>query len=275
MAITPQLTRYRCADVTLLGDLRRPRGVTLAFTERTGGRSHGPYASLNLGSACGDDPASVEANRQAALGALGVAALSRRLVVPRQVHGREVLVVSSADDAAVAQARHDARSGVDAVVCTAPDVPVLLCFADCVPLVLVAPGGFAVVHSGWRGTIARIAAVALQELVSQVGCAPREVLAYVGPHIGADDYEVSAELAERFRAEFGDDVVPTDRHVDLGLAVRRTLVDAGVEEASLDDSCPSTASCTQRFFSFRAEGGTCGRHGALAVMCDGGGDERA
>ena len=53
----PSLTRYVANGVTLLGDTSRPGGVTFAFTERTGGVSKAPYASLNLGSRCGDDPA--------------------------------------------------------------------------------------------------------------------------------------------------------------------------------------------------------------------------
>ena len=84
--------------------------------------------------------------------------LAANLVEPRQVHGSDVVVVRSSDAASLAASREEAASGRDAVVCTCADVPVLLCYADCVPVVLVAPGGFAVVHSGWRGTIARISA---------------------------------------------------------------------------------------------------------------------
>ena len=66
----PSLTRYVANGVTLLGDTSRPGGVTFAFTERTGGVSKAPYASLNLGSRCGDDPACVAENRARALAAL-------------------------------------------------------------------------------------------------------------------------------------------------------------------------------------------------------------
>lgn len=275
MVVTPHLTRYASHGVTLLGDTRRPGGVTLAFTERTGGFSRSPYASLNLGDACGDDAATVAANRRLMLAALGAEGLEGRLVNPLQVHGSDVLVVSDGSDAAVTKARSDAREGVDAIVCTVTDVPVLLCYADCVPVVLVAPGGFAVVHSGWRGTIARISERALRKLVEAVGCDASEVLCYIGPHISAADYEVSATLAERFVGEFGPDVVSGDNHLDLGLAIRQTLVGAGVRGEAIYDECPSTASTTSRFFSYRAEGGTCGRIGAVAVMIDGAQEVRA
>ena len=266
MAVKPHLTRYASCDVALLGDTRRPGGVTLAFTERAGGLSRPPYASLNLGDMCGDDPSLVKVNRHLLMLALGIERLEGRLVNPRQVHGNEVLVIRDGSDEAVAAARREAREGFDAVVCSAKDVPVLLCFADCVPVVLVAPGAFAVVHSGWRGTIARICAKALRELVAVAACDVSEVLCYVGPHIGVDDYEVESSLAERFAHEFGSDVVGDGGHLDLGLAVRKTLMQEGMGSEAILDECPSTASATGRFFSYRAEGGTCGRHGAIAVI---------
>ncbi len=262
----PSLTRHHCDGVTLLTDESRPSGVTLAFTERTGGVSSAPYASLNLGARCGDDPESVAENRRLALAALGAQDLLENMVVPRQVHGGRVVVVRSAEPAALAAARAEAEEGADAVVCTAADVPVLMCFADCVPVVLVAPGAFAVAHSGWRGTIARIAEKCARALCREAGCEPTDLLAYVGPHIGADDYEVSEELAARFVAEFGASVVPTERHLDLTVAVVAALASAGVGESSVAVCDVSTASATDRFYSYRAEGGKTGRHGALALM---------
>lgn len=266
MATTPHMTRSAHEAVTLLGDACRPGGVTLAFTERTGGVSAHPFASLNLCDYCGDAPEAVAENRRRVLEAMGAGHLAARLVSPLQVHGTDVLVIDEGGDEAVARAQRLAREGVDAVVCVVRDVPVLLCYADCVPVVLVADGGFAVVHSGWRGTEGCISARALEQLVARLGCAPQDVRCYVGPHIAAASYEVSAELAERLAARFGRDVLVGERHLDLGAAVRATLVEAGVPAEAICDECPDTATTTDRFFSYRAEGGSCGRHGALAVM---------
>jgi len=250
--------------VTLLGDDRRPGGVTLAFTERTGGVSTGDFASLNLGSRCGDDPAAVAENRRLVLTALGADAWADALVCPHQVHGDHVVVV---DDATTLDAaRAEAEAGSDAVVCAVPAVPVLLCFADCVPVVLAAPGAFAVAHSGWRGTIARIAQKTLGILADVAGCDAADVGCYIGPHIGPADYEVSEDLAERFRAEFGEKVTPTPRHLDLGFAVSEALVAGGADASRICCVEESTASHTDRFFSYRAEGGSCGRHAAIAVI---------
>ena len=262
------LTTRTSFGVTLLSDERRPGGVTFAFTERAGGVSEGCYASLNLGDSCGDDPACVAENRRRALVALGAAGLDDSLVNPRQVHGDHVVAITQATPEAVLAAQSEARAGADAVVCTVPGVPVLLCFADCVPVVFAAPGCFAVIHSGWKGTIARIARRALSTLLEVGDVRADEVCAYVGPHISGPDYEVSQDLIDRFAAEFGPRVCLEGRHLDLGAAVCQTLIDEGVRPDSIAVCDASTASSTERFFSYRASGGSCGRHGALAVLSD-------
>ena len=263
------LSRYKAAGVALLADGDARGGVTFAFTERGGGVSQAPYASLNLGDRCGDDPACVAENRRRALAAIGAEAFAERLVNPYQVHGDRIVTVAAGDGPAFDEARAQALEGADAVVCTAPDVPVMLCFADCVPVVLTAPGGFAVAHSGWRGTIARISQKAVCALCEATGCSPADVCAYVGPHIGGVDYEVSADLIKQFTAEFGDGVyvgVAERRKLDLGYAVACTLTDAGITRDNFVMCNDSTASNVGRFFSYRAEGGQCGRHAAVAVM---------
>ena len=259
--------------MTLLSDEKPEGGVTFAFTERTGGVSAAPYASLNLGDRCGDDPAAVAENRRRALAAIGADACAEALVTPHQVHGDTVVVVRETSGPAHDEAVRLAGAGADAVVCTAPDVPVLLCFADCVPVVICAPGGFAVAHSGWRGTIARIAQKTAGVLMAETGCQASDLRAYVGPRIGGVDYEVSAEMVRDFSAEFGEGVlvgVAARRKLDLGYAVACALTDAGVTRNNLAMAPGSTASSTDRFFSYRAEHGVCGRHAALAVMTSSG-----
>lgn len=263
MDSAPSITRYESKGVTLLSDRKRPCGVTFAFTERTGGVSTGAYSSLNLGDACGDDAEAVGENRLRALDAVGARGLADRLVNPHQVHGDTVVVVREGTEDELASVRREAREGADAVVCLAADVPVLLCYADCVPVVLVAPGGFAVVHSGWRGTDARIAAKAARMLLAETGATASGLLAYVGPHIGTEDYEVSIELARHFLESFGAGCVLGADHLDLEYCIREALAEAGVGEDRIVSCGGSTASRTDRFYSFRAEG-TCGRHGALA-----------
>lgn len=254
--------------MTLLGDTNRPGGVTFAFTERTGGVSQGAYTSLNLGSRCGDDAQAVAQNRLRALEALGAQSFAHNLIEPVQVHGDTVVVVSDSNPTSLEEARAQARAGADAIVCTVPEVPVLLCFADCVPVVLVTKGAFAVVHSGWRGTLARISAKTVKVLCRITGASPDEIIAYVGPHIHGSDYEVSPELLALFVEEFGTIVDAGEQtpHLDLSGAISTALEQAGLPAHQIVDTCCSTATNTDRFYSYRAEHGQCGRHAALAFM---------
>lgn len=244
----------------------RADGVRMAFTERTGGVSEPPYASLNLGSHVGDDLAAVTKNRRRVLAALGCAGDFERLLVPNQVHGDRVAVVRDGSCEELASVREQIAAGADAIVCTAPDVPVMLCYADCVPVLLSCSGGFAVIHSGWKGTISRISAKAAHALCEASGCPSSAVRAYIGPHIRGDEYEVSQELMERFCAEFGWADIGDSRLLDLGRAIGQTLAEAGVPEDAVCDLGLSTVRGNDRFFSYRAEGGNCGRHAAVAVM---------
>lgn len=259
--------------MTLLGDTNRPGGVTFAFTERTGGVSTGSFASLNLGSRCGDEPHVVAENRAHALRAMGAQSFAASLVEPRQVHGDHIVTVCSNAASDLETVRASAQAGADAIVCTAPEVPVLLCFADCVPVVLVAAGaksGFAVVHSGWRGTLSRISAKAVQTLTQETSCKPSEILAYIGPHITGQDYEVSQELIDAFVSEFGPQAKAsgTQRNLDLSACIVEALESVGVPRASICDCGISTATHLDRFYSYRAEQGICGRHAAIAYMAD-------
>ena len=263
--VAPRIVRTTSHGVALLGDPTRPSGVTLAFTEREGGVSKGPYESLNLHDGCGDDPAAVRENRLRALRAMGLGHLVESLVVPRQVHGDGVVVIADGG-AGLERARERAREGADIIVCTAADVPVLFCFADCVPIILVAEGGFCVAHSGWRGTLARVAGKGLRCLCEATGQAPESVNAYIGPHVAGRDYQVSQELRERFFREFGDDSFVSPDRVSLGACVRVALEEAGADGSRIVACEESTLSMQDRFFSYRGSGGVCGRHAAIACM---------
>lgn len=235
-------------------------GVTFCFTERTGGVSCEQFSSLNLGTKGGDDPACVRENRRRVLAAMGAPDLADGLILPAQVHGSTVAMVDGGPLPSCLDV------GADAVVCTVPNQAVMLLFADCAPVVLVGPGGFAVVHSGWRGTLAGIAGVAARALAQAASCSPLEIAAYIGPHISAEAYEVSPELADRFAERYGAHAVPSDRHLSLAHCIRSSLVEAGVAPNRVVDAGLCTASLTHRFFSHRAERGRTGRHAAVAFM---------
>ena len=259
------LGRVVQGGAALVGDVTG--AVRFGFTERTGGASVAPYDSLNLGAHVGDDPRAVAENRRRALALLGAAHLEQRLLVPSQVHGDRVVVVDAAVAADLASVREDIAQGADAIACTAADVPVLLCFADCAPVVLVAEDAFAVAHSGWKGTYAGIAGKTARVLARSSGANASSIRAYIGPHILGCEYEVSQDLLDRFVERFGPGCAPTSgaRLLDLSYCIKSSLMDAGVPPENVHDTSLSTMGLPGRFYSYRREGGVCGRHGALAV----------
>ena len=249
-------------------------GVRVAFTHRTGGFSPEPCASLNVERASG--ARDVQLNRQAVMDAFGCAGAP--LLSPNQVHRDTIVVARDNAPAAIAADNARADAGCDAVVAACRGVAALLCFADCLPLVLVAPmGQFAVVHCGWRSTVAHLACKSLATLCEQAGCAASEVNAYIGACIRRECFEVGREVADEFSAAFGieDPIVLPGKsadkaYLDLAQAVSLDLQRAGLDPARLADTGLCTVCNNDLFYSFRAEAGTCGRHGAFAWSAEAG-----
>lgn len=251
-------------------ELRESCGIVVAFSERGGGRSRPPFDSLNLAAHVGDDPAAVDENRARLMASLGIASLRERLTMAEQVHGTTVRAVWGAGVGLGAFARQSGPPPVpatDALVTTEPDAPIMLCFADCVPVILVAPGplrGVAVVHAGWRGALAGVVAQGVRRLAVETGAEPAEMLAYIGPHVGVCHYEVSEELLSQFVDAFGT-IAAAQGRLDLGAVVSESLNGVGVPLSSQHRADVCTVERTDAFFSHRAEGLT-GRHGALACI---------
>ncbi len=265
MAELKGLTRVTHDGITLVE--RRDEHVAFAFTERTGGVSEPPYASLNLGSHVGDDLFAVQENRRRALDALGVSLEDAdSLLVPNQVHGDNVVCVMENGADYLETVREQLAEGADAVVCCVPHVPVMLCFADCTPVVITCGAGFAIAHSGWKGTLAKIAGKTARALSEQTGVATSEMKAFIGPHILGDEYEVSQDLMDTFSLQFDNIDTYGPRMLDMSQAIRQSLEEDGVLPCEIYDSGLSTMRLGDRFFSYRREAGTCGRHAALGIM---------
>jgi len=245
-------------------------GIRILFTERTGGASLPPHDSLNLAIHVGDEVSSVSSNRKTLLRALGKTQDPRHLICARQVHGDGAAVVDGSyldqcDSAAMGCVYLD---NTDALLTSHKDLPLLMLFADCVPVILVAEGPVAsvgVVHAGWRGALLGVSGKAARMLAGLAGCAPSEIIAYIGPHICGRCYEVGQEVADSFVREFGGNAVLGGRNVDLSEAVTVDLLRAGLTVGAIAKVGKCTFEHTDRFFSFRASGAT-GRHGALAFI---------
>jgi hypothetical protein len=164
----------------------------------------------------------------------------------------------------------------DGIITDAHDVPLVMRFADCVPVLLYDPVKRAIglAHAGWRGTVAGIGPATVQAMVDTYGSRPADIVAGVGPSIGPCCYEVGPEVVAQVRETFGTTrglVEPETEahgpHLDLWEANRRALEKAGVQRIELSGLC--TACHTHEFFSHRAEAGRTGRFGVILVLPDG------
>jgi len=222
-----------------------PLPVDILATTRQGGVSAGRYATLNLSFAVGDDP----------------------------VHGSHAEIVTAADRGRGALAGTSPVGPADALVTTEPGLVLTILVADCVPVVLYDPAAhvLACVHAGWRGTVARVTAAAVAAMGS-LGSRPEQVIAGIGPAIGADRYQVGGDVAAAVRAAFG----PAGEHLlasdgpgrwrlDLPTANRSVLLAAGVPEAQIHPAGLATGPDPGLFFSHRA-GPPCGRFALLARL---------
>ena len=237
-------------------------GVRVAFMSREGGVSEGAFASLNTGINTDDDMERVRRNQAIVLEAMGCPGAP--LVVPNQVHGTAIVRVDGAQD--VRRALDEAAAGADAVMVRTPGVAALLNTADCLPLIIVAPSGaFAVVHAGWRGALAGIAGKAARALAEAGGEDPAGFNAYIGPHIRQECFETSEEIAAQFADAFGEDVLADSRHVSLARVVGVDLARAGVSAERIADAGICTVCASERYFSYRATDGICGRQAVVAV----------
>jgi len=231
-----------------------PGHVRVVSTLRAGGVSEGAYASLNLAAHVGDREAAVTANR---LLLREAAHLPAEPLWLEQVHGTDV-------------ARHGDASFIpraDASVAFAPGAVCAVMTADCLPVVLTDRTGsrVGVAHAGWRGLLGGV----LQATIAELGVAPGQLLAWLGPAIGPEAFEVGAEVRAGYLAavpDCGACFTPnaTGRYLaDLYGLARRVLDRAGVGSVYGGGWC--TLREPERFFSYRRDGVT-GRMATLAWL---------
>lgn len=235
----------------------RADGVGGLMTTRAGGVSRDAYASMNLGDAVGDESEAVATNRLRFERACGAAP-----VFLRQVHGRRVVRVDRAD--LERPEPHEA----DASVATTAGVACVVLIADCLPILLVAPGarGVAAVHAGWRGLAAGVVEATVRELTLAASCEPGELQAWLGASIGPHAFEVGADVLEAFGASRADVSRGGDRPsrfapfragkwlADLPGLARDRLHSLGIDRVTGGDAC--TVGEPSRFFSYRRDGVT-------------------
>lgn len=236
-------------------------GIDNAVFMRKGGVSPVPWDSLNVGTRVGDDPARVIENHRRLFKAIGRPLES--MFDSAQVHGSTTLTAKAP------RGYVDERLEGDALLTDNPEVTLFMRFADCMPIFLFDATRRVVglVHTGWRGTVGGTLSNALKTLLSYYGSRPKDILAAIGPGIGAHHYEVGKEVIEAVQRSFGvhaDDLLPQEDgkvKFDMWAANKLLLEEGGVEQIVISGIC--TACQMGDWFSHRGEGGKTGRFGAL------------
>ena len=244
------------------------------FSTRAGGVSS-VYGgnTLNLGWTKEDNPALVAENRRRFLSAVD-ANDEAVLVGVRQVHSGVVKVIREGDGALEGRlqtAEGKALLEGDGLITDVRGVLLGVGTADCVPVLVAdvkkrAVGAF---HAGWRGTVARIAEHGVAKMIAEFGSRPEDIVAAVGPAIGACCYTVGEEVRGEFGRQFryADELFRGkngDIHLNLWEANRRQLLDAGVDSERITvigecTACARDGNGDLRYFSHRGEKGTAGR----------------
>tara|TARA_B100000795_G_C22779516_1_gene431593 strand:- start:134 stop:880 length:747 start_codon:yes stop_codon:yes gene_type:complete len=241
-------------------DWPAPDNVRSAMTVRVGGCSESPFNQNNLALHVGDTEADVQANRDALETTLN---LSRSPVWLNQVHGTKVIYAPNAKGVPDADGSFSDQSGVPCVVLT----------ADCLPVLLCDPNGtqIAAIHAGWRGLANGI----LRRTVIQFS-STKNILAYLGPAIGPQAFEVGVDVREAFLSNAQDSVhqsaiknafigASAKYLADIYALARAELQACGVSAVYGGEFC--TVNDSERFFSYRREQIT-GRNASL-IWLDG------
>lgn len=244
--------------------------LTHGFTTRFGGVSSGDLATLNLGFNRGDKTENVLENYKRISKALDVPYES--LVLSKQVHETHIAKVShkACGNGILFENQWESMDGL---YTNESGVTLVTHYADCVPLFFYAPeyGMIGMAHAGWRGTVAEIGKKMVEIWNTQEGIPLSAIQVAIGPSIGPCHFEVDADVADVFNAQFPDnefvryDEAAHKYAIDLWACNKQSLLSAGISEEHILVSGVCTCCLHELFFSHRYTGGKRGTLGAF--MC--------
>ncbi|MBD3671054.1 MAG: peptidoglycan editing factor PgeF [Gammaproteobacteria bacterium] len=226
----------------LMPEWPAPANVHAVTTTRQGGISLSPYDSMNLADHVGDEIRNVNENRRHLRECLKLPAEPFWL---SQVHGTQIVDVDQAEAGVKADASYSQVAGRPCVVMTADCLPLLLCNAN--------GSQVAAVHAGWKGLAAGIIESAVRQFDSGGG----DIMAWLGPAIGPQQFEVGDEVRDIFCR---DDKAATEAFTshgdgkwlaDIYQLARLRLARVGVDQVFGGGLCTYTDD--QRFYSYRRD----------------------
>lgn len=245
-------------------------GVSHGFSTRLGGVSTGVYESMDLGTTRGDEPGHVRENYRRFFAAIG--ADGRAVAMSNQVHSDAVRTVTAAD---VKKDLYDPEGyEVDGLVTDLPGVALVVFGADCLPVLFYDPVRrvVAAVHAGWRGTASGIVERAVEKMAFY-GCAPRDILAAIGPGISKCCFETHEDVPNAMTAALGVSATPYIEpiengkfKVDLKGVNAMRLERAGLLPEHIAVSGDCTACLPDKYWSHRVTNGVRGSQAAVIQL---------
>ncbi len=235
------------------------------FTSKPGGFSRGRIEGLNLGFRVGDDAENVRKNYRLVSQDLGMP--YENITAAKQIHSADIRVITEAEKGC-GVSRIDEVFECDGFVTNCRNIPLCVFYADCVPILLADAnaGVIAAVHSGWRGTVRRIAGKAVDIMCRDFGAIPQNIRAAIGPSIGKCCFETGEDVA----VQFDNDLTAAEKNgkfkVDLWEANRRILTNKGIEASNIDVLELCTICHSDILYSYRTHGENTGRMGAFICL---------
>ena len=229
-----------------------------AFSTRLGGVSEGFLSSMNMSFSRGEKAENVRKNYEILCNAVGIK--TENLVFTKQTHTDNVIVVTEKDRGT--GFLKPSFEDIDGLVTNCKNVALVTQFADCTPLLFCDPEKKVIgsCHSGWRGTVKKIGLKTVELMKNTFGCNPQDIVAAIGPNIGSCCYEVDEPLFEAFsNAKFDTEEIFTKKEngkymLDLRLANKQVLLEAGISEKNIDITDICTCCNSTEMFSHRAHG---------------------
>lgn len=245
-------------------------GFVNGFSTRLGGVSEMPANALSLAGFNDDRAENILENRRRFLKLFPG---DWSLAGCWQVHGADVRVVPTAEDAKPAENQLGDTVYCDVIVSNATHVLAGVKTADCVPILIGDPltGAFAAVHAGWRGTLATAVLAGVERMRAEYGAKPEHLRVAIGASAGPCCYEVGSEVIDAFIEKFGDTSLftstrPGHAKIDLLKANTDQLRSAGVLLERIHVAPICTMDRTDLFFSYRKEKSVNGKVGRLMAV---------
>lgn len=242
--------------------------IGYAFTTRIGGISPAPYNELNIHSILANEKENSFRNREILGNTIGFD--SKKLVLAQQVHGENIHIVTKNDVSKGAFSHLDAIPETDALITDVKNIPIMLLYADCLPILLADKSGKAigVVHAGWKGTAKKIVMKTIEKMCTIFDLDSSNIVTAIGIGISKNFFEIQSDTKEKLElATYSTksfEIRNEKIFADLLEINKSQIINAGVNTHNIDYN---TELCSYKdsdlFYSYRRDNQVTGRHSAV------------